>query len=161
MQKDLLFRKYAEKLYLVESDEKLLVVSRNGVRIDAQKDFTYGTYLFQVFEVDLETNTSVEIKDLGSRALFVGDNSSFSMEALNDSVLKPNCIYFTDDCVCSYLDITERAHEIGVTWYRFHPTKVGKDMGVYNLLDGTITPFIEPGFRHFDPTSPHMWVEKS
>ncbi|TXG50456.1 hypothetical protein EZV62_022980 [Acer yangbiense] len=102
-----LLKKACDYLYILESSGELLVISREGVSIhpitEGSDDYTYGTYEFRVFKVDIistMTITWMEIKDLGNRALFLGYNSSVSIEASN--FYKPNCIYFTDDCMGSY-----------------------------------------------------------
>lgn len=121
-------------LYLVESGGALVVVTRSR----ANK--------FQVFEVDLTTNTWTKVKDLGNRALFLGLNSSFSIEILDSSICERNCIYFTD---CSQVEI-----QFTDKW------KVnGKNMGIYDIRDDSIVP-------HFmDKSSSRialpMWVEQS
>ncbi|KAK2664019.1 hypothetical protein Ddye_002593 [Dipteronia dyeriana] len=130
-----------------QSAGKLLEVVRNGVQPIGS--VSYGTYVFQVLEVDLSTNKWSQFKDLGNRALFLGDNSSFSVEVSDISNIKPNCIYFTDDCQEMYYDL---------------PKGGGKDMGIYNLQDGSIER-IEPYFKGrskcnlYDPVAPPMWVE--
>lgn len=121
-------------LYLVESGGALVVVTRSR----ANK--------FQVFEVDLTTNTWTEVKDLGNRALYLGLNSSFSIEILDSSICERNCIYFTD---CSQVEI-----QFTDKW------KVnGKNMRIYDIRDDSIVP-------HFMGKSSSrialpMWVEQS
>lgn len=137
-----LTNKCARKVYLVELDGKLLVISRQGLSV--QSDFTYGTNGFQIFEVNLMRNKWTEIKDLGDKAVFVGDNSSFSVTVGDsNSILKRNSIYFTD---CAE--------------FRYDPTEVGKDIGIYHLGDRTIQPFIQLDSELIDPVSPHIWVEQ-
>ncbi|KAK3012547.1 hypothetical protein RJ639_009338 [Escallonia herrerae] len=144
-----------EKLYLVESSGKLLVVSREGVMVrpvdetgDVDEDnceLTYGTTSFQVFEVDLSNDGWTEVKNLGNRALFLGHNSSFSVEASHECV-KANCIYFADDCMESYYGEDE---SVGG----------GKDMGIYNLRDGSFTPHFTG--ESYSRITPPMWVAPS
>ncbi|XP_031284794.1 F-box protein SKIP23-like [Pistacia vera] len=69
---------------------------------------------------------SGEVKNLGNRALFLGHSSSLSIEASEATGCKPNCIYFTDDCVEKYVEERNGG---------------GKDMGIYNMEDGSVTPF--------------------
>lgn len=52
---------------------------------------------FVVFELDFKSETWTKVKDLGNRAIFLGLNSSFSIEMLDSSICKRNCIYFTND----------------------------------------------------------------
>ncbi|KAL5764259.1 hypothetical protein ACOSQ2_016853 [Xanthoceras sorbifolium] len=106
-----------------------------------REDFTYITLGFKVFKVDLSDNTWSNIKDLGDRVPFLGFNSSFSCAAhLSNS--KPNSIYFTHDSDELY------SAEGG-----------GKDMGIYSLLDGSITPHFSGDSLH--PINPPIWVEPS
>ncbi|KAK4843861.1 hypothetical protein QYF36_023305 [Acer negundo] len=107
---------------------------REGAQLDEMKEdeskSNYETYAFQIFEVDLSSNTWKEVKNLGNKALFLGDNSSFSIEVLDVTRCKSNCIYFTDDCRESYCspDFCGRGG--------------GKDMGIYNIQDKSIEPYI-------------------
>lgn len=133
-----------EKLYLVECGEALLVVSREGVYMRrVGKRYIQSTFAFQIFQVDLRTNTWTVVKDLGNRALFLGYNSSMSIEASEFSGCKPNCIYFTDDC-----------HT--VNWFR---RDGGKDMGVYNIQEGTIVPHFKG--KSYNRINPPIWIEQS
>ncbi|KAL8064163.1 hypothetical protein ABFX02_01G073500 [Erythranthe guttata] len=104
--------------YLVESLGEILIVDRQTYSVE--------TVLFKVYGFDLMdgcTDRRKEIRDLGNRALFVGSNSSFSVDlSKRDGVkrsngvkrshsslpvafssqlddVKPNCIYFTDHSV--------------------------------------------------------------
>ncbi|KAF8015864.1 hypothetical protein BT93_H1418 [Corymbia citriodora subsp. variegata] len=54
------------------------------------------TSRFRIFEIDLDTQTCTEVQSLENTSLFLGYNSSFSLEADEDHLIKPNCIYFTD-----------------------------------------------------------------
>ncbi|KAL5814146.1 hypothetical protein ACOSQ4_024787 [Xanthoceras sorbifolium] len=123
---------YKTKIYLVESAGTLLVVTR--VAIEEKT-------IFQIFVVDLSNNTFTEIKNLGNRSLFLGDNSSLSIEI---SRRKPNCIYFTDD---------------DQETYAFLPEGGGKDIRIYNLQDGSIEPLLRD--KLLDHITPPLWVERS
>ncbi|TXG50392.1 hypothetical protein EZV62_022916 [Acer yangbiense] len=74
----------ANKLYLVESAGKLLVVARHVVFVEDEFNslrlVAYGTDAFHVLEVDLSSNKWSQVKNLGNRSLFLGENSSFSVE---------------------------------------------------------------------------------
>ncbi|KAK2988915.1 hypothetical protein RJ640_026183 [Escallonia rubra] len=132
-----------EQLYLLGwLNNTLLVVSRKGVQLTDAGN--YGTTTFQVFQLDLRDKKWSEINNLGNRALFLGFNSSFSMEASDTNRCKANCIYFTDDCVDSY---------------RSFPGGGGRDMGVFNLLDGSIEPHFDG--RSLSLVTPPTWIEPS
>ncbi|KAK9212387.1 hypothetical protein WN943_001769 [Citrus x changshan-huyou] len=144
-----------EYLYMVESEDgTLFVVSRRGVQVPPThlgyltEENTFRTLGFQVFEVDLSTNKWSKIQNLGNRSLFLGFNSSLSVDASSNSECKPNCIYFTDDFVDSY-------------WYLAAEEYVeagGKDTGIYNMENGSIEPFFETD--PFHPFNPLMWLEQ-
>ncbi|KAF7150885.1 hypothetical protein RHSIM_Rhsim02G0226000 [Rhododendron simsii] len=110
-----------KRLYIVESQGELLIVVRDGCDISFadEKDHEsfmkgsleetlynfdeprlhYGVQEFQVFKVDLLNDgwTSELIQSLGDNALFLGDNSSISIEASKFPGIRPNCIYYTVD----------------------------------------------------------------
>ncbi|KDO51367.1 hypothetical protein CISIN_1g041839mg [Citrus sinensis] len=136
-----------EKLYLVESDGTLLVVWRRRAYPSENYNSCRGTYAFQVFKVDLFANTWMEIKDIGNRALFLGHNSSLSVQVLDSSICIPNSIYFTDDSWRSYMARRRRGG--------------GKDMGIYNIQDGSMVPYFKGKFRHRSRIAPPTWVERS
>ncbi|KAL7123008.1 hypothetical protein ACP275_01G079600 [Erythranthe tilingii] len=104
--------------YLVESLGEILIVARHTYSVE--------TVFFKIYGFDLMDGCAgrrKEIRNLGDRALFVGSNSSFSVDLSkwdgvkrsnrvkrSDSSLpvafssklddvKPNCIYFTDHSV--------------------------------------------------------------
>ncbi|KAK3026415.1 hypothetical protein RJ639_041427 [Escallonia herrerae] len=135
-----------EQLYLLGwLNSTLLVVSRKGVQLTDAGN--YGTTIFRAFQLDLRYKRWSEIINLGNRALFLGFNSSFSMETSDTNRCKANCINFTDDCIDSYRSFPGGGGG------------GGRDMGVLNFLDGSIEP-------HFDGKSlslvtPPTWVEPS
>ena len=135
--------------YLVESSGTLLLVSQQldllvppvwGEGINE-----YWTKGFIVFEVGLDGREWNELKSLDNRALFLGHNSSISVEAFDFSGCIPNCIYFTD----SFSDSSNMRI----------PGGGGRDMGIYNMLDGSIQPCY-PGQSRSNVTPP-MWVVPS
>ena len=143
-----------EYLYMVESEDgTLFVVSRRGeqappTHLGYLTENTFRTLGFQVFEVDLSTNKWSKIQNLGNRSLFLGFNSSLSVDASSNSQCKPNCIYFTDDFVDSYWYLADEVYvEAG-----------GKDTGIYNMENGSIEPFFETD--PFHPFNPLMWLEQ-
>ncbi|XP_074276078.1 putative F-box protein At5g55150 [Silene latifolia] len=85
--------------YLVESNGVLLLVLRELEDYDA---YTLELGCFTVCEIDVDTGEATEKKSLGNRALFLGHNSSFSVEA-SPPICKPNCIYYTDNYEINYL----------------------------------------------------------
>ncbi|XP_055821697.1 putative F-box protein At5g55150 [Solanum dulcamara] len=103
--------------------------------------YTYRTKTFLVYKFDLDNCKATQTRDLGDRAFFLGPNASLSVQASQFPGIKPNHIYFTDNCLNAYLQF-----EGGV----------GLDMGVFNLADESIQP-------HYDGVSlsrvcPPIWV---
>lgn len=81
--------------------------------------------------------------------MLVGDGDSvFVEEASKFPRLEPNCIYYTDDYWEGYLTI---AFERG--------RRGEKDMGIYSLEDGAITPCYEG--ESFSRICPPIWVTPS
>ncbi|CAN4077571.1 unnamed protein product [Withania somnifera] len=75
------------------------------------------------------------------RAFFLGANASISVQASQFTGVKPNHIYFTDNCLGAYLHFKEGG---------------GLDMGVFNLADGSIRPHYE-GIS-LSRVCPPIWV---
>lgn len=136
-----IFEKNRMQLYLVESGGELLVVSRLWGEDEV-------THTFNVFKVDLSTNTWSSTTDLGNRSLFVGQNSSFSVEAWKNPFCLNNCIYFTDDNADTYQLRPRREGGGG-----------GKDMGIYHIKECTITSLCNSEFS-CHRISPPMWVQQ-
>ncbi|KAK3218344.1 hypothetical protein Dsin_012314 [Dipteronia sinensis] len=141
--------------YIVESSRRLLVVTqrelylRRGRRGRRSRETNYGTYEFQVFEVDLRTNNWIKMNDLGNKTLFVGGNSSICIES-DGAYVKPNRIYFMDD----YMDTAS-----------FFKKSGGEHVRVYNIEDGSIDPYflgdscdrLTPSYNLL--TSYRVWLE--
>ncbi|XP_021757471.1 uncharacterized protein LOC110722509 [Chenopodium quinoa] len=85
--------------YLVESSGKLLVirqVTRQEITTSKRRHiFRFQTIRFEVFELNVMAGELNEVSSLGNRTIFLGLNSSFSVESSRG--FKPNCIYYTDD----------------------------------------------------------------
>ncbi|KAJ8547907.1 hypothetical protein K7X08_021143 [Anisodus acutangulus] len=127
----------SNKVYIVYSMGELLVINRDGCHNFEEGDDSYGIKQFRVYKIN--DSSYEEVKDLGNRALFLGFSATLAVEA------PPGCqgnrIYFTDDCREAYFCM-ERGG--------------GKDMGVYNLLDGTIVPHYTGQSYH--KLTPPLWV---
>ncbi|XP_048137006.1 putative F-box protein At5g55150 [Rhodamnia argentea] len=99
-----------------------------------------GSYRFDVFEIDLDTQTYTEVLSLENKSLFLGHNSSFCLEVDENHIIESNCIYFTK--------------------YNIPPSQFTEDggvtnMGIYHLKDGTIKPHVK------GKSSPLLWIEPS
>ncbi|KAF8369923.1 hypothetical protein HHK36_032042 [Tetracentron sinense] len=135
------------KVYLVESLGKLLVVSRETTppefvnRGTEEEALLYQTMEFRVAELDVSNGKWVEVKNLGDRAMFLGHNSSICVAVSDFPRCKANCIYFTDDHQEGYLNSRDGG---------------GKDMGLFNLEDGSIE--LHYKGDSWSRLSPPMWV---
>ncbi|KAH7840653.1 hypothetical protein Vadar_019799 [Vaccinium darrowii] len=151
---------FFKRPYIVESTgEEVLIVVRDGYELEFDEDAVeeedsefyskdenefkghYGTKEFRVFKVDLSNREWVELQSLGDNALFVGDNASISVQASKFQGIRPNCIYFTDDCWPGYI------------WSK---RGGGKDMGIYNMEDRSLTPCYKGS--SFSRFCPPLWV---
>ncbi|XP_071695641.1 F-box protein SKIP23-like [Rutidosis leptorrhynchoides] len=126
------------KVYIVglEDDNGLLVVIREvvyDVKGDLCGRLIYKTARFRVFKYDLDSKEWSEVKNLGTKALFVGYGQSFLMEEDSRWVVKENCIYFTED----FCNLNNGSLK-------------GRDMGVYHMSSRTIEyRFPEESDSHF------------
>ncbi|XP_074347697.1 putative F-box protein At5g55150 [Apium graveolens] len=133
-----------------EWDKKYLVKSTSGssllllVRYLKKTLIKYRTTNFSVWRLDMENSEALEnisytlkeVNDLGNEALFVGNASSTAI--LSSEIIKPNCIYFTDD------------HREG--YYR---DGGGHDMGIFSMEHHTIEPHFQG--KSYHPISPPLW----
>ncbi|KAK9733865.1 hypothetical protein RND81_04G097800 [Saponaria officinalis] len=132
---------FCNSSYLVESAGKLLFVLRE---LEDQDEDTLELRCFKVWEIDVDTGEVKTVTSLGNRALFLGHNSSFSVEAC-PPVSRPNCIYYTDNYDHNHL--------------LFPETITRCDMGVYDLsLGRKIGEFYQGPSRLSSSTLP-LWVE--
>ncbi|KAF8389341.1 hypothetical protein HHK36_026035 [Tetracentron sinense] len=109
-----------------DSEEEGEVEEEEGVMEDDLPRFlniSYQTAGFQVFELDLTSGKWAKLSNLGDKAMFLGHNSSMSVVASDIPGCEANCIYFTDD---------------NFSYYFSHSDGGGKDMGIFNLQDGSI-----------------------
>ncbi|KAK6945158.1 Domain unknown function DUF295 [Dillenia turbinata] len=123
------------KFYLAEWCGKLLVIHRF---IDIRAEVK----VFRVFEIDFaDQGNWVEVTHMGNKAIFLGFNSSITVDASDFQKCKPNCLYFTDDVEQYYID----------------PRGGGRDMGIYNMADGSIEPHFEG--ESYSQITPPTWVQ--
>ncbi|KAM0055043.1 putative F-box domain-containing protein [Helianthus debilis subsp. tardiflorus] len=100
-----------DKKFLVECDGELFMVDKylsvgpeNDVEDDDEnyefyEDFdcfmSERTVKLEVYKLDREEGRWVEVKDLGDKMLFLGDNCGFSASAEEFPGCKGNCVFFT------------------------------------------------------------------
>ncbi|XP_009802340.1 F-box protein SKIP23-like [Nicotiana sylvestris] len=127
------------QVYIVYSMGELLVINRDGAYEDDDTGI-YGAKQFHVYKINDIDSSYSEVKDLGDRALFVGNSATVVVEQLAHGI-KGSHIYYTDDCKDTYFSLEQGG---------------GKDMGVYNLLDGTIVPHYTGQSYH--KLTPPLWI---
>ncbi|KAL8228908.1 hypothetical protein R6Q57_013808 [Mikania cordata] len=100
-----------DKKFLVESVGDLFLVDKHlSVGPDNDMDYDDENYEFyedfdcfmsertvklEVYKLDKEEQKWIEVKNLGDRMLFLGDNCGFSASALDFPGCKGNCVFFT------------------------------------------------------------------
>ncbi|KAK4379965.1 hypothetical protein RND71_001827 [Anisodus tanguticus] len=120
--------------------------SSDGAFLDENE--SYGVQEFHVYKIiiiddDDQTTTYEEVKDLGNRTVFLGSSATLAVEQASGGRGRSR-IYFTDDCSEAYI-----SYERGD----------GKDMAIYNLLDGTIQP--HHTCESYHKFSPPLWDLKN
>lgn len=147
----------AVRAYLVESIKgELLHVRRvrfygrgpmHGIKLHTSE-------IFEVFKVvfDHKNKSRVELvklKDIGGQALFLGNNHCFSLLASDyPDQCRPNSIYFTDDLTFFGL---------------FRPLNEGPcdEIGIYDLKDGSVTPYPSLTLNWELRKPPAIWIVPS
>ncbi|XP_004292574.1 PREDICTED: probable F-box protein At1g44080 [Fragaria vesca subsp. vesca] len=130
-----------KKRYLVESGGVLLVVLFTAHTYSSE-GLAFGCRVFEVPFTDSKSWVDSEVKSLGKRTIFLTpSSSSFSIEASDYSRCKPNCIYFMNDKIIF--------------------PEIRKDMGVYNMEDGTITRDFDSFFGFEEERGNHLWIQPS
>ncbi|KAL2902558.1 hypothetical protein RDABS01_027640 [Bienertia sinuspersici] len=124
------YRCYA--FYIVVLQDTLLVVQQK-MSLD---NSLFWTPSFELFEVDVDNGKTKQVESIGDRALFVGHNSTFFVEACSSDKrgCRPNCIYFTEDDFESYL-------------------------GIFCLKEKRVVGEFYQGHSHFKYEPPPLWVQ--
>ncbi|XP_021838119.2 uncharacterized protein [Spinacia oleracea] len=149
-----LFKQTNGMFYLVQVESKLLVVHRHHLLLDNHErnpentNEVCWTICFEVFELNVDNGKLKSVEGVGNQAIFIGLNSTFSVEASSGKRgCKPNCIYFIDDN-------TEYFQEDAVLMGG------GIDMGIYSLDEGKLIERFYEGPSQFCFTTPPIWVER-
>ncbi|KDP27132.1 hypothetical protein JCGZ_20944 [Jatropha curcas] len=134
-----------DKKYLVESNGELLLVDmylsidtgEGSLSFDEEylehlaQYMSERTVRFKVFKLDEEVQSWIEVKSLGNRVLFLGDDSTFSATVSDLKECKGNCIFFVDNFFYPREDYPSGGDD-GLL--------VGGDIGVFDLESGAIGP---------------------
>ncbi|KAL7603059.1 hypothetical protein Lser_V15G15303 [Lactuca serriola] len=138
-----------QSAYLLEwGYDKLLMVTREHqwYKKHSEEFRRYGPYStkrFQCFVFSLDDEKWSKLLSLGDKAVFLGFNSSFAIDA--GGGIKPDCIYFTDDLYEPYRDL---------------PNGGGGDVGVYHMSDGSIGAIMDAQ-EHLFRARPPLWLQTS
>ncbi|XP_010905854.1 F-box protein SKIP23-like [Elaeis guineensis] len=112
-------------LFQVWRDSRWLPVDGNSWRESILPGDARMTVAFTIFKLDERRNEWSEVKDLGDLALFLGHNHSMALSTREFPELTSSSIYFTD----GYRDGYEMDQQ------------VIRDVGVFNLTDGSFQPY--------------------
>ncbi|KAL3724953.1 hypothetical protein ACJRO7_030030 [Eucalyptus globulus] len=123
--------------YLVQSATGFLLLVLRWEKCELTR-----TFRFQVFEIDLNARTCIEVKSLENMSLFLGFNSSFCLEVDEKHHIKPNCIYFAD-----------------VSSPRLSEEGGGGDMIIYHIEDCTTELYFMA--MTYDHSSLPLWIKPS
>lgn len=114
--------KSKEQIEVKASDRK-----QNEVEVRDDPNLYIGkTKYFRVLKLDLHEKEWTEVKDLGSHALFVGNNQSFAISTTDHTEFRGNCIYFTE-------------------YYYDKDGKSVSDMGIYDFAKDMVEPIYVTG----------------
>ncbi|PHU06623.1 hypothetical protein BC332_23112 [Capsicum chinense] len=131
---------HSTRYYLAELNNVLSLIVKS-YKMHPDDDSIFNTIKCEVYEVDAMDGKLKEINNLGDSAIFLHLDGATSIDSTKFIGVKPNHIYFTDDWF-------EENHRLECGG--------GKDMGAYNLEDGTIESFY-PGLS-LSRTCPPTWV---
>ncbi|KAG8662098.1 hypothetical protein MANES_01G063800v8 [Manihot esculenta] len=121
------------QFYVVESEGAIMIVRRMKQvrRVVGESDSRYQSCKFEILKQDFDEKRWRVVKNLGNKALFLGEHSSsFFITAHCGSGCKPNCIYYAEDL----------SAEI-------------EDVGVYNLTYGCTEPLFKDAYSISQQTS--------
>ncbi|XP_021735928.1 F-box protein At2g26160-like [Chenopodium quinoa] len=135
--------------YLVEVENTLLVILRKIYMGDVgeEDEDKYYTDSFDILQLNVNDGKFKQVKGVGEHAIFLGFNSTFSVDASSyKHGCKADCIYFTD----VYIET-------------FRSTSVcngGSDMGIYSLKERKVIERFYEGPSQFCDITPPLWVER-
>ncbi|KAJ4826908.1 hypothetical protein Tsubulata_006135 [Turnera subulata] len=139
-----------DKKYLVESEGELLLVdmylSIDNVEGSSGDEaelldqvvqyMSERTVRFKVFRLDMEGQRWIEVRSLGDRVLFLGDDSTFSASSSDLFCCRGNCIFFVDNFFYSRDGYGSGGDDGGLEDIE----ETGRDIAVFELESGYIGP---------------------
>ncbi|KAK6275015.1 hypothetical protein POUND7_004724 [Theobroma cacao] len=141
---------YVNRAYLVESSKGDLFSIKKKIEFEDSRDYSYFTKSFKVFKLVLDDQSGKlleekEVKNIDGDVVFVGDNQTCVVSALDFPEGQPNSIYFTDD------------YFIFTGYWPLGP----RDNGVFNMKDGKVEKYYRRKAQQTDLPPPHIWVQPS
>ncbi|XP_024636169.1 F-box protein SKIP23 [Medicago truncatula] len=105
-----------DKSFLVECDGDLLLVVQYLSKlyvsnVDGEEIYN-GAVRFKVFKLDEKMKMWVEMRNLGDRVLFLGEDSAFPVLASNLCIANGNCVIFRDDILRNV-----RPTDLGISFF--------------------------------------------
>ncbi|XVF77678.1 hypothetical protein PTKIN_Ptkin14bG0066500 [Pterospermum kingtungense] len=144
---DLRLEAYSHRAYIVESSNGYLCSIHGKLEFNKGPIDAYFTANFKVCKLILDDANGdliekKEVKSLDGDMVFVGDNGTIAVSALEFPQGHPNCIYFTDD----FIDVDP--------YQPFGP----RDIGIFNVKDGSFGNHYQFKPSHKD-LPPYIWIQ--
>ncbi|XP_021298512.1 uncharacterized protein LOC110427350 [Herrania umbratica] len=139
---------YIDRAYLVESSKGDLFSIKKKVYFEDYDDIcAYFTKSFKVFKLVLDDQSGKfleekEVKNIEGDIVFVGDNHTLAVSALDFPEGQPNSIYFTDDFF------------IATAYWPLGP----RDNGYFSMKDGKVRKYYKwkPQHKYLPP---YIWIQ--
>ncbi|XP_017972622.1 PREDICTED: uncharacterized protein LOC108660458 [Theobroma cacao] len=138
---------YVDHAYLVELSQGNLFSIKKEIDVEEYHCCAHFTKSFKVFKLILDDQSGElleekEVKNIDGDVVFVGDNQTLAVSALDFPEAQPNSIYFTDD------------YFIYTTYKPFGP----RDNGFFNMKDGKVGKHyrFRPWHKYLPP---FIWIQ--
>ncbi|KAG4166720.1 hypothetical protein ERO13_A13G150700v2 [Gossypium hirsutum] len=141
---------YSHRAYLVRSSMGNLYSIHKHLKFEEVGERSvHSIKKFTVFKLILDDENSrllekKEVQSIDGDIVFVGDNRTLAVSALDFPEGQPNSIYFTDD----FIDTD--------TYEPFGP----RDIGIFHLKDGSLEKYYQFKSSHKD-LPPYIWISPS
>ncbi|EOY25615.1 Cyclin F-box [Theobroma cacao] len=135
-----------DSAYLVESSTGDLFSIKKEIDVEDYHPCAHFTKNFKVFKLVLDDQSGrlleKEVKNMNGDVVFVGDNHTLAVSALDFPEGQPNSIYFTDD------------YYIATEYWPLGP----RDIGFFNMKDGKVGKYyrFKPWHKYLPP---YIWVQ--